>query len=103
MKWHYFLHLTRWAVPIIGLQWAVGGRALRQNLRAVLVPALLGTLFFSAIDEVAVRDGVWFFDRAQVLGWWIGWLPMEEVLFFFLTSLLVSQSLVLLLPVRLRR
>ena len=103
MKWHYFLHLTRWALPIIALQWLVGWRVFRGNLRAVLVPPLLGTLFFSAIDEVAVRAGVWFFDPAQVLGWRIGWLPVEEVLFFFLTGLLVSQSLVLLLPVRLRQ
>ena len=103
MKWHYFLHLTRWAVPIIALQWLVGWRVLRGNLRAVLAPALVGTLFFSAIDEVAVHAGVWFFDPAQVLGWWVGWLPVEEVLFFFLTGLLVSQSLVLLLPARLRR
>ena len=103
MKWHYFLHLTRWAVPIIALQWAVGWRVFRRNLRAVLAPAVIGTVFFSLIDEVAVRDGVWFFDPAQVLGWWVGWLPAEEVLFFFLTSLLVSQSLVLLLPVKMRR
>ena len=103
MRWHYFLHLTLWSVPVLGGQWLIGARIFQRNLRAVLAPALLGTLFFSLIDTVAVRDGVWFFDRAQVLGWWVGWLPMEEVLFFFLTSLLVSQSFVLLLPARLRR
>ncbi len=102
MKWHYFLHLTLWATPLLGLQWVIGWRIFRRNLRALFVPALLGTAFFSLIDSVAVRDGIWFFDRAQVLGWWVGWLPFEEVLFFFLTGLLVSQSLVLILPARLR-
>jgi lycopene cyclase domain-containing protein len=103
MRWHYLLHLLGWALPILGVQWVVGWRILQRNLRAVFVPALVGTLFFSATDEVAVHAGVWFFDRAQVVGWWVGWLPIEEVLFFFLTSLLVSQSLVLLLPTGLRR
>ncbi len=103
MKWHYLLHLTLWAVPLLGLQWLVGWRVFARNLRAVFVPALAGTLFFSAIDTVAVRDGLWFFDPSQIVGWRVGPLPFEEVLFFFLTGLLVTQSLLLLLPVRLRR
>ena len=98
MKWHYFVHLTAWTGPLIALQWIVGWKAFRRNLRAVFVPAVVGAVFFSAIDQVAVRSGLWFFDPQQILGWHIGLLPVEEVLFFFLTSLLVTQSLLLLLP-----
>ena len=100
MKWHYFVHLTAWTGPLIALQWAVGWKVFRRNLRAVFLPAVVGAGFFSAIDQVAVRSGLWFFDKEQVLGWHIGLLPFEEVLFFFLTSLLVTQSLLLLLPRR---
>ena len=98
MKWHYFVHLTAWTVPVVALQWAIGWRIFRRNLRAVVLPAVAGAVFFSLIDQVAVRGGLWFFDPRQILGWYIGWLPVEEVLFFLLTSLLVSQSFVLLLP-----
>ncbi len=98
MKWHYFVHLTAWTVPVLALQWAIGWKILVRNSRAVFVPALAGGLFFSLIDQVAVRGSIWFFDPAQILGLYVGLLPIEEVLFFLLTSLLVTQSFVLLLP-----
>ena len=103
MKWHYFLHLVCWAGPILLLQWAVGWRVFRRNLRAVVLPPLLATVFFTVTDSLAVRSGIWFFDEKQILGWRVGGLPFEEVLFFLLTSMLVTQSLLLLLPDKYRR
>ncbi len=103
MRWHYFLHLVGWAGPLIVLQWAVGWRVFRRNLRVVFAPALIATVFFTLTDTLAVRDRLWFFDERQILGWRIGVLPLEEVLFFLLTSLLVTQSFVLLLPAAYRR
>ena len=98
MKWHYFVHLTAWTVPVLALQWAVGWKIFVRNGRAVFVPAFIGGVFFSLIDQIAVYNGIWFFDPDQILGLYVGLLPAEEVLFFLLTSLLVTQSLVLLLP-----
>ena len=103
MRWHYFLLLVGWAGPILALQWVVGWRAFRRNLRAVFWPPLLATVFFTACDSVAVRGGLWFFDERQILGWRVGALPVEEALFFLLTSLLVTQSLLLVLPASYRR
>ena len=88
---------------MIAGQWAIGWRVFSRNLRAVLLPALIGTVFFAATDTLAVHDRLWFFDERQILGWRIGVLPVEEVLFFLLTSLLVTQSFVLLLPKAYRR
>ena len=102
MKWHYLVHLVGWTGPLMLLQWAIGWRIFRRNLPAVFVPAVMGTLFFGCCDSIAIRSGVWRFDPQQVLGWWIGVLPLEEVLFFLLTILLVTQSLILLLPARYR-
>ena len=103
MKWHYFVLLVAWAGPIIVLQWIVGQRTFRANLRSVLLPPLIATLFFTVCDSVAVHSGIWFFDPKQILGWKIAALPVEEVLFFLLTSLLVTQSLILILPKTYRR
>ena len=77
MKWHYFVHLTAWTGPLIALQWVVGWKVFRRNLRAVFLPAVAGAVFFSAIDQVAVRSGLWFFDERQILGLHIGLLPVE--------------------------
>jgi lycopene cyclase domain-containing protein len=103
MKWHYFQHLVIWTVPVLAGQWAIGWRIFGRNLAGVVVPPIIATLFFGVCDSVAVRQGIWFFDSNQILGWHIGPLPVEEVLFFLLTSLLVTQSLILLLPARCRR
>ncbi len=103
MKWAYFIHLVGWSLPIIAGQWIIGHRIFRRNWPSLLLPTLFGLLFFSLSDSVAVRQGIWHFDPTQILGIFIGPLPLEEVLFFGLTSLLVCQSLVLFLPDRLRR
>lgn len=102
MRWHYFVHLVAWAGPLIIVQWVIGWKIFRRNLRAVFVPPLVAVVFFGACDSVAIRSGVWAFDPRQILGWWVGGVPVEEALFFFLTSLLVTQSLLLLLPARYR-
>lgn len=102
-RWNYFLHLVCWTAPVIAGQWVIGWRIFRRNLRAIFIPAGLATVFYACCDQVAVRSGLWFFDERQILGWRLGALPVEEVLFFLLTSLLVTQSLVLLLPDRYRR
>jgi lycopene cyclase domain-containing protein len=103
MKWHYFLHLTVWTMPVLAGQWAIGWRIFVRNLPGVLAPPVIATVFFGICDSFAVQAGIWFFDPSQILGWHLGPLPVEEVLFFFLTSLLVSQSFILLLPAGYRR
>lgn len=103
MKWAYFIHLMGWIMPILLLQWIIGFRIFVRNWRSLAVPTVGGLIFYSLIDSVAVSQAIWHFDPAQNLGLFLGPLPLEEVLFFGLTSLLVAQSLVLFLPDRLRR
>ncbi|MEM7385369.1 MAG: lycopene cyclase domain-containing protein [Verrucomicrobiota bacterium] len=102
MSGNYLCHLVFWVVPILALQWAVGRAIFLRNWRVLAGPTLIGGSYFSLCDVVAVRSGIWHFDRSQILGWHVGPLPVEEILFFFLTSLLVAQSLVLFLPDRFR-
>ena len=63
-----------------------------------MVTAAFG-IYYTLADLVAVRAGTWFFDEKQITGVKLGGvLPWEEIAFFFLTSLLVAQSYLLLLP-----
>jgi lycopene cyclase domain-containing protein len=101
-KLNYISHILIWMLPVIAIQWALAWRVFRRNLRAVFVPPLLIGTFYSLADSVAVRDGIWHFDRAQILGIHVGVLPIEEILFFYITALLVSQSFVMLIPGRMR-
>lgn len=104
MKTAYLVHLLAWMGPPVLLQWAIAPRVLAANLRAILGPVALATAWLTLVDSFAIRDGVWFFDPAQCLGWRLGpWVPFEEFLFFVLTSLLVAQGFILFLPARFRR
>jgi len=100
-SWHYLAHLG-WLVIALLLQWLVGWKIIRNNLRAVVMPTLLLGTYLILTDVVAIAYGVWFFDPAQILGLYLWGVPVEEVLFFYLTALLVAQSFVLFLPGRYR-
>lgn len=102
MKTNYLFHLLVWMLPILLIQWALGWRVFLRNFRAVIIPTLTIGTYFTLADGIAIHQGIWKFDRNQILGIHLGMVPIEEVLFFFLTSLLVAQSLILFLPEKLR-
>lgn len=98
-RYAYLVHLLGWGLPVLALQLAVlVGHYRKQSgrvLRAVLPPALAIGTYLSAADHVAIRRGVWVFGEGQHLGVYVGAVPLEEVLFFFITSLLVAQGIAL--------
>lgn len=87
-----------WALPPIVLQALVGGDILwrrRATVGALLLPAIL---YLCATDALAIVVGIWTIDPQQSVGVKIGGaLPLEEVLFFSLTSVLVIFALTLAL------
>ncbi|MFP4353061.1 MAG: lycopene cyclase domain-containing protein [Puniceicoccaceae bacterium] len=114
---YYLVHLVAWMGPVVVLQWLIGARILRRNLRAIVWPVLIAGTYLIATDVVAVHLGIWHFDQDLILAGLLanqppGWasflakpfgVPVEEWLFFYLTALLCAQSFVLFLPERHRR
>ena len=99
---YYLFHLLGWMLPVVALQWLVGPRILRANLPAILPSVLIVGTYLTATDFVAVAAGVWHFDDDLILGIKVLGVPVEEVVFFYLTALLVAQCFVLFLPERFR-
>jgi lycopene cyclase domain-containing protein len=99
---NYAVHLA-WFLPVIYTQWVLAPWLFWDHARLLaLVTAAFG-VYYTLADFAAVRAGTWFFDEKQITGVKLaGVLPWEEVAFFFLTSLLVAQSYLLLLPADLR-
>jgi len=99
---NYAVHLT-WFLPVIYAQWVLAPFLFWEHVGLLaLVTVTFGT-YYTLADFAAVRAGTWFFDEKQITGVKLaGVLPWEEVAFFFLTSLLVAQSYLLLLPSDLR-
>lgn len=93
-----YLALTLlWAAPPIALQLAFGADILWHYRRLVLLALVPATLYLSAIDALAIgRWGTWTIDPDQSLHILLGsMLPVEEFVFFLVTSTLLTFGIVL--------
>jgi putative membrane protein len=97
MHFDYLLYETLWALPVIVFEWLYGGRILLRHWRFILIPSVGVAAFLTAADSVAISQGVWRFDHAQLLNIYIGPVPIEEAIFFLLTNLMATQGLLLFL------
>ena len=101
------IHLMSWALPFILLQLGVIVFYFRERagkiLRAVLVPALVIGVYLSVADHLAIKEGIWGFGEGKHLGIYIGAVPLEELLFFILTSVMVALGLTLFSALLARR
>jgi lycopene cyclase domain-containing protein len=84
-----------WSAPVLGLQWAVGWPYLWARRWLVGAGIAVPTLYLSVIDRVAIESGAWTLSSELTTGVAVGGLPIEEGLFFLLTSTFIVQGLVL--------
>jgi len=96
-RFTYLALLLGWALPVIGLHWLVGAPELRARLRLLAVAVLVPTVYLSLSDATAIGSGVWAISEELTVGLRLGGLVFEEVVFFFLTNVMVAQSVVLFL------
>lgn len=85
-----------WALPPIMLQLYFGADTLVRHWRLVLLTIVPLAFYLSGTDTLAIGYGTWTIDPAQSLGillW--GRLPIEEFIFFTLTTVLVTFGLTL--------
>jgi len=98
---NYAVHLA-WFLPVIYGQWVLAPFLFLSHAGLLASVTFAFGAYYTLADVVAVRAGTWFFDEKQITGVKLAGLPWEEIAFFFLTSLLVAQSFLLLLPSDLR-
>jgi lycopene cyclase domain-containing protein len=92
-----YLHYELWwAAPVILLQWAVAGKELWRWRRLLMVGVTLATVYLAACDGFALGHGIWRVSAARIVGVYAGPLPIEEIVFYFLTSVMASQGFVML-------
>ena len=93
----YMALLLGWALPVIGLHWLVGARELLARRRLLAVAIAVPTVYLTLADAAAIGSGVWSISEELTLGWRLGSLVFEEAVFFFLTNVMVAQSVLLFL------
>jgi lycopene cyclase domain-containing protein len=97
----YFALIVLWAFPPIMMQLWFGADILWSNRRLVVPAVLLPSTYLSIVDAYAIMNGVWTIAAETSTGILIGnILPIEEMLFFFVTNILIVFGITLISDVR---
>lgn len=99
-RWGYLAHLLGWTAPLLaGQLWLLHhryGDDTGRVLRAILPPVLVVSAWLATADHVAIREGIWRFGEGRHLGVTVGVVPVEEIVFFLVTNLLVAFGVALM-------
>lgn len=93
----YLSIMLFWGLPPLLLQLGFGADILLHHWRRLAAVILPLGLFLSLADSLAITATTWTIAPANSLGFFIGGLPIEEGLFFFLTVTLVTVGVTLLM------
>jgi putative membrane protein len=85
-----------WALPPLALQLGLGADLLWRRRRLALAALLPVVAYLAGVDALAIHAGIWVISPRLSLGALLGdLLPLEELVFFLLTSALVVGGLIL--------
>lgn len=91
--------LMVWAIPPMMIQSAFGADILWRHRRVALMTIIPMTLYLAAADKLAITNGIWTINPGQSLQAiginLLGRLPLEELLFFLFTNMLVTLGITL--------
>ena len=92
----YLILELGWFLPIIIAQWLFPPNVLKAKWKAVALVALPIAAYLSAKDKSALDHGTWEISADTSTGLKVGGVPIEEIIFFLLTSVVSAQGIVLL-------
>jgi len=98
VEWTYLSIILFWALPPIMIQILFGADILWHYRRLVFWSIFIPGLYLSLMDILALKDTTWSISPAQTTGiLFFGILPLEEIVFFFVTNALITFGMTLLL------
>jgi len=97
-KWTYLSIILFWALPAILPQLLFGADIIWHHRKLVFWVIVVPGTYLSLMDIFALSDTTWSISKSQTTGiLFFGILPIEEVLFFFITNVLITFGITLLL------
>jgi lycopene beta-cyclase len=98
LRWTYLSIILFWAMPPIIIQGLFGADILWHYRNLVFWAIFIPGLYLSLMDIVALTETTWSISPSQTTGiLFFGILPLEEVVFFFITNILITFGMTLLL------
>ena len=92
----YMALILSWALVPVIIQAAFGADILLAYWRSLLLIILIPTSYLWLLDAMALASGTWIIDPTQTTGWKLGVIPIEELLFFFMTNMIIAFSMMLM-------
>ncbi len=92
----YLALILAWGLIPVLIQLGFGGDILWTKRRLVAWAMLPPTVYLWLLDWVAISNGVWQLDPDQTTGLALAGLPLEEMLFFLITNLIITCGVVLM-------
>ncbi len=77
-------------IPLGLLAWRLRRRLRRLDLLMLVGLAVIAVVYTTPWDNYLVASGVWYYDPRLVLNRTIGYVPIEEYLFFILQTFLTG-------------
>jgi len=88
--------ILSWALPPVMLQTGLGGDILWRNRKLIAASLLPATAYLGATDSLAITSGTWTINHEKTVEKEIiNNLPFEELLFFFMTNMLLVFGITL--------
>lgn len=86
-----------WALIPWMIQTAFGADILLKRRRTAAAGILLPTLYLWWVDSLAITAGTWTINPEKTTGLLVGSLPIEEMLFFLMTNVIIVCGITLIL------
>ena len=93
----YLTLILSWAFIPVVIQFFYGADLLLANWRLVCMAFLVPTIYLWIVYSLSISSGTWTIDPAQTTGLMLGSLPVEEMLFFLMTNIIIVFGINLLL------
>jgi lycopene cyclase domain-containing protein len=93
----YLTLILSWSLIPVLTQVAFGADILLAHGRRLVLSIAAPTLYLWLVDAVAIGSGTWTINPGQTTGLKLGPLPVEEMLFFLMTNLIIAFGVTLML------
>ena len=98
IKWTYLSITLFWALPAILPQFLFGADILWHHRKLIIWGVVVPGTYLSLVYIIALKETTWSISPSQTTGiLFFGILPLEEVVFFFITNVLIVLGMTLLL------
>ncbi|MDI9259604.1 lycopene cyclase domain-containing protein [Alicyclobacillus sendaiensis] len=99
----YLAMLLPWVLLPLAIQVSYGADSIARQARPVAFATLAPAAYLSICDGIAIHGGIWFFRPRNITDIRLGDVPIEEILFFLGSSLMVAMSLAVIASRRAER